>query len=397
MKKFLISTIILSTCALSNVANAQGWTPAPNDSYRQSEVTPSSDDDLRWMTVNRAAESVAEPSPLTSGPQTVFRDPFVDPTSGNVAPTPTFAPVSEAASFSQEGHHNLQDTGYSTLDLLPNELPPETSAPQRGGPPPGASLLSVAFDARWEPKEDGFGVSEFWGGVRHPVGPPLFGGAPPVLSFNFGITDLKGSGLGEFFDFSVGLNWVKPVNQQWTWMLGIKPGIATDFDNTSSDMWRIRANAFAIYAVSPMTQWIFGAVATGRSDLPVLPAVGVIWWPREQVKVDLTFPRPRVTWLMKCVGDRERWMYVGGELGGGTWAVGLPGGFEDELTYRAYRLAIGMEFLPAGARRPGGQPVTRDAAYIEAGLSFGRELELETAGDSFEPESVLYLGGGVRF
>lgn len=341
------------------------------------------------MTLDRTS---SERPPFHSEQQTAYRDPFVNSTNHSGSGTPTFAPTAHSA-YEPE----LQDTGYSTLNLLPNELPPEAPTQRPAGPPAGASLLTAAFDARWEPKEDGLGVTELWVGVKKPLGMPLFGGPPPMVSFNFGMTDLRGSSLGEFFDFSIGINWIKPVNQQWTWLFSFKPGIATDFENTSSDMWRFRGNALAIYAVSPMTQWIFGVVATGRGDLPILPAVGLIWWPHEELKVDLTFPRPRITWPIACSGDREHWMYIGGELGGGTWAVGLPGGFEDELTYRTYRLAMGVEFLPAGARRPGAQPVTSDTAYVEIGLSFSREIELDQLGVTYEPDSVFYLGGGVQF
>jgi len=393
MKNSIFAVLIVSLCAVPSVLDAQGWSP-PSDSREppgQTTYQSPAEDNLSWMTLDRNASTHSANSNFANGQRTTFNDPFVNPTASQQSVTPTFD-----SQYQPTYEPELQDTGYSTLDLLPNELPPELPSPS--GPPARASTMSVAFDARWESKDDGFGVTEFWGGFKTAAGPPLFGGAPPMISFNFGMTDFKGLGLGEFFDFSVGISWIKPVNQRWTWLFAFKPGIATDFNNTSSDMWRFRGNALAIYAVSPMTQWIFGAVATGRGDIPILPAVGLIWWLHEHLKVDLTFPRPKMTLPIATHGDREHWMYLGAELGGGTWAVGLPGGLEDELTYRAYRLAVGVEFLPAGARRPGGQPVTSDVAYIEAGISLNRELELDKYGiGSFEPGSVLYLGGGVQF
>lgn len=391
MKKLTTLAVLVSFCALPSLVRAQTWNPPPyqGESYGATNYESTSQDDLNWMTLDRNS---AERPPFAENSQTAFHDPFVSPTGNESSQTPTFAP--SAHSDSEE---EIQDTGYSTLDLLPNELPPEVASQRPAGRPVSAPLLTAAFDARWEPKDGGLGVTEIAIGVKQPVGMPMFGGPPPVVSFNFGMTDLRGSTLGEFYDFSIGLSWIKPVSQQWMWLFAFKPGIATDFENTSSDMWRFRGNALAIYSVSPMTQWIFGAVATGRGDLPILPAVGLIWWPHDQLKVDLTFPRPRITWPIATDGGREHWMYIGGELGGGTWAVGLPGGFEDELTYRTYRLAMGIEFLPAGARRPGGQPVTSDTAYVEVGLSFSREIELDQFGGSFEPDSVFYMGGGVQF
>jgi|GEM_PF-1712819 hypothetical protein len=394
MKNSTLAVLIALSCALPDALFAQGWSPPPNAVVQPGQTTyhAPSEDNLSWMTLNRGSTSYSTESQYPNGQSGRYNDPFLNQTRSQQPAGATF----------DQGYHptyepELQDAGYSTLDLLPNELPPEIPAPT--GRPPRGSMLSVALDARWEPTDNGFGVTEIWGGFKTAAGPPLFGGTPPMVSFNFGMTDLKGIGLGEFFNFSVGINWIKPVNQRWTWMFSFTPGIATDFENTSSDMWQFRGTALAIYAVSPMQQWIFGAVATGRSDIPILPAIGLIWWPHEHFKVDLTFPRPRMSWPIASNGDREHWMYLGAELGGGTWAVGLPpGGLEDEITYRAYRLAVGVEFLPAGARKPGGQPVTSDVAYLEAGISLNREVELEQFGiGSFEPESVFYLGGGVRF
>ncbi|MDG2391155.1 MAG: DUF6268 family outer membrane beta-barrel protein [Planctomycetaceae bacterium] len=395
MKHFSITVLIVLLCALPDALIAQGWASSTYEAEPSGQTTYHAPpgDNPSWMTLNRGATNYPAEPQDPSGHRGHYNDPFLSQTGNQQSANPSFVgePTFEQG-YQPMYDPELQDTGYSTLDLLP-ELPPELPSP--AGQPPRGSTLSVAFDARWEPKDSGFGVTEVWGGFKTAAGPPLFGGSPPMVSFSFGMTDLEGIGLGEFYNIAIGINWVKPVNQRWTWMFGFTPGIATDFENTSSDMWQFRGNALAIYAVSPMQQWIFGAVATGRSDIPILPAVGLIWWPHERFKVDLTFPRPRVTWPIASNGDREHWMYVGGELGGGSWAVGLPGGLDDELTYRAYRLAVGVELLPAGARRPGGQPVTSDVAYLEAGISLNREVEFGIS--TFEPESVFYLGGGVRF
>ncbi|MBD3673920.1 MAG: hypothetical protein HUJ26_10390 [Planctomycetaceae bacterium] len=389
MKNLSTLVLFVSICALHDAARGQSWNPPQyqGETYGLTEDDSSSQDDLTWMTLDRNG---GERPPFASEQQIASLDPAVRPVGAQATGNPTFAPASQA-NYEQD----VQDTGYSTLDLLPNELPPQAPPQRPAGAP--ASLLTAAFDARWEPKENGLGVTQLFIGVKKPLAMPLFGGPPPVVSFNFGMTDLRGSALGEFYDFSIGINWIKPVNQRWTWLFSLRPGIATDFENTSSDMWRFRGHALGIYAVSPMTQWIFGAVATGRADLPILPAVGLIWWPDENVKVDLTFPRPKISWPIATDGDREHWMYLGGELGGGTWAVGLPGGVNDTLTYRTYRIALGIEFLPAGARRPGAQPVTSDTAYVELGVSSGRELEFDELGSSFDRDSVFYLGGGVQF
>ena len=287
----------------------------------------------------------------------------------------------------------LEKVGYSTIDLLPDEATAGVP-PKKSGRPPG-SLFSTAFDTRWEPASGGIEVQEFSGMLRVYL-PPIFGPPPPSISLNGGLTRLDGISVGNLYTLSVGVNWIRPVNDRWTWMFGITPSIATDWENTSGDMWRIRGNAFAFYSPRDDLQWIFGAVVTGRSDLPALPAIGLIWWPDDQSKLELTFPRPRYSRLIGLSADQETWGYLGAELGGGTWAVELPGGVEDELTYRAWRIVLGMEFVSPGAKRPGARG-SGSSGYVEAGVSLGREIEFERTPGTLSPTEAFYIGGGVRF
>lgn len=397
----LAIAVVVSVFALDRSVCAQGWTsgslfgigaspdaelPDKGDPFLAehsaagpltgSSQAAQSDDELTWVTLDRAGVQPVDHSE----------------TYGDSSDVGT-------ATFNTMDNRPLQDVGYSTgFDLLPQEFPPQPPASPKPEPDPSVLdlIMKPAVDFRWEPKDDGFGVQEFWGGFQVPLVPAaeMFGPPPPMVAFNFGLTNLDG--VDEFYSFAVGLNWYRPVNRQWAWFFSLQPIIATDFDNTSGDMWRVKANAFAFYTVSPELQWSFGVLVTGRTDIPILPAVGVIWYPDDTTKFDITFPRPRIYKMLSGDGVREQWFYVGGELGGGTWAWELPGGFEDELTYRAYRLAFGVEFVPAGSKLPGAS-TSGESAYVEAGLSFGRELELERLGVTSDRDSVFYLGGGLRF
>lgn len=53
------------------------------------------------------------------------------------------------------------------------------------------------------------------------------------------------------------------------------------------------AFAMATWQKSPTKQWIFGVVATGREDIPVLPMAGLVLTPNDYTRIELTVPRPR--------------------------------------------------------------------------------------------------------
>jgi hypothetical protein len=394
----LAIAVVVSLFALDRTACAQGWSPGTlfgggtspsaelpgeGDPFLAAHSTagpigrsPQERDDLTWVTLDRSEMDLVDHSETYGASSDVGR-----------------------ATFNTMDEHALQDVGYSTLDLLPQEFPPKPPALPNPKPEPSVLdlIMKPAVDFRWEPKKNGFGVLEFWGGFQVPLVPAMkaFGPPPPMISFNFGYNDLQG--VDEFYSFSIGLNWYRPVNKTWAWYFSLQPMVTTDLENTSGDMWRVKANAFAFYTVNPELTWSFGVLVTGRSDIPILPLIGVVWYADETTKFDLTFPRPRIYKMLSGDGEREQWFYVGGELGGGTWAWELPGGFEDELTYRAYRFACGVEFVPAGAKLPGGSSVPGEAAYIEAGLSFGRNLSLDRLDVDADQDSVFYLGGGLRF
>lgn len=301
------------------------------------------------------------------------------------------------ATFNTMENHTLQDVGYSTgFDLLPQEFPPETPVLPKPEPSILDLIMKPGADFRWEPKKHGFGVKEFWGGFQVPFVPAMkaFGSPPPMIAVNAGYTDLQG--IDEFYTFSIGVNWYRPVNQQWAWYFSLQPMVATDFNNTSGNMWRVKANAFAFYTVNPELTWSFGVLVTGRNDIPVLPLIGVVWYPSETTKFDITFPRPRVYHMLSGDAQREQWFYVGGELGGGTWAYQSPGGFNDILTYRSYRFACGVEFVPAGSKLPGAS-VSGGRGYVEAGLAFSRNVSLDRLDVDMNKDNVFYLGGGVQF
>jgi hypothetical protein len=125
-----------------------------------------------------------------------------------------------------------------------------------------------------------------------------------------------------------------------------------------------------------------------RNDIPILPGAGLIWTPTPDWRLDLIFPRPRLARRLVFIPrQREDWVYLGGSLGGRTWAVERQTGIPDQLTLRDYRLFAGWERIVEGG---GG-------AFVEAGLVFGREMEYESDPLSRSFNDAFMIRAGVSF
>ena len=170
---------------------------------------------------------------------------------------------------------------------------------------------------------------------------------------------------------------------------------ASDLDNTSRDAWQIRAGGFALYRPNERWSWAFGALATGRNDIPVIPAVGAMWEPTPHFRVNLMMPNPRVSYLLAESGTRQHWGYVGGGLSGGTWAYDRASRVGEQLSYREFRLVLGWESMPP--RPPGTFRTTGTRLNTEIGYVFGREFEFERGGAEIEADDALLLRTGISF
>lgn len=131
-----------------------------------------------------------------------------------------------------------------------------------------------------------------------------------------------------------------------------------------------------------------GAVMLGRADLPVLPALGLMWTPNRRTRLDLRFPLAKAGYrLTKDGGNSETWAYISGGLGGTTWAVTKADGQTDEFSLRDYRLFIGWERLVSGG---GG-------CFTELGVALGRRVEWERPHLEVEFPSAAMIQAGWRY
>ena len=167
----------------------------------------------------------------------------------------------------------------------------------------------------------------------------------------------------------------------------VTPSIRSDF-TTSDHAFRVFGLALMNWKCRSDLTVSLGAVYFDRADFNLLPAFGLVWTPTPEWKIDATMPRPRIFHrLWKRGGEAEGWAYLGGSIGGNTWAVTRESGLTDELTIRDFRFMGGYEVLEKGNR----------GHFLEAGLAFGRTVEYERTDSEVDLDAGLYFDAGIKF
>ncbi len=252
------------------------------------------------------------------------------------------------------------------------------TAVDRPGRPGRLSELmrpQLALATEHHARTGGWGLALYEAQLKVPTY-PLWGPPPPLLNAGFSFTDVRVPDTFDLptrlYDWSLGLSWLRPINEFWTLRFALGAAHATDGKNNSSDAWQFRGGVFAMYRPSTKWTWMLGALALGRRDLPVVPAVGAIWQPSPARRLDLILPKPRLAFLLVDNGPRQQWGYVGAGFSGGTWAFERMGGVDDQLTYRDWRAVVGWESTPSPEP---GMPFTRGRKLgAEVGYVFAREF-----------------------
>ena len=261
-------------------------------------------------------------------------------------------------------------------------------------------LMRPTFDlaVEWQPQASDIELISYDARVSVPIY-PIFGPPPPFINAGFSYVDLNAPDAldlpSDLYDYSLGFAWMRRINDRWMLRFMFSTALATDGKNNSSDAWQFRGGAFAMYRPNPQWTWIVGALALGRNDIPIVPAVGAIWQPNPALRFDLTFPKPKVAFLLRDNGPRQQWGYLGGGFSGGTWAYEQASGIDDQLTYRDWRIVIGWESTPTPEP---GMPFTRGRKLgVEVGYAFAREFEFETARPDISLEDTLILRVSASF
>jgi hypothetical protein len=161
----------------------------------------------------------------------------------------------------------------------------------------------------------------------------------------------------------------------WSYDVALRPGWFSDFEGSAREGLRFPGHGVLYFTPSDRIQWLGGIDYLDRDDIACLPVFGAVWKPHPNLRFDAVFPHPRIAFRL----GGQRWFHVGGEMGGGTWAIERADGTDDVATYRDYRLVVGFQ-------REG-----NTTAYWEFGYVFDRHLEYRSGTPSFQPWNTALL------
>lgn len=185
--------------------------------------------------------------------------------------------------------------------------------------------------------------------------------------------------------------WLPQICEKLKLDLAVQPGYYSDFQQSSGEAVRITGHASGIWNVTPLFQLVAGAAYLDRKDVPVLPIFGFIWKPCEDIEYRLVFPAPKIAYRVCWDGiydpNVQHWIYLSGELGGGTWAIRNSDGTDGLFTYSDWRVMLGLERkIPLGL-----------CARAEVGYVFNRKIIMSSLADDFRPSDTVMVRGGLSY
>ena len=333
------------------------------------------------------------PAPLQFQQHTFFPSHSIDDVlKGHVFPEQEFLPADiwedepirdAEVQFTQ---YPLEDSGANDALTPPEPAPLHHRQPQLDGPPP-----------RWLVVQDHQLTATVIPGSGNDMGITTLDFRTTLFTEHFPLLRLKPrfsahylSGPkktdmpGSLYDLALDISLFLPINQRWSFLGGISPSMFSDFENTSSDAVRITGRALFFWKYSEALRLAGGMIYLDREDVSVLPAVGLTYTPSEDLKFDIMFPKPKVAYRYMHDRSMERWIYLAGEFGGGSWAIDRASGLEDVATYSDYKLIVGIDHKES----------EMFSWFAEAAYVFNRDLEyVSGVGDTDLPGTGMIRVG----
>ena len=187
------------------------------------------------------------------------------------------------------------------------------------------------------------------------------------------------------FGASLDVGMTPQFNETFALDAWFRLGVFSDFNKTNSDSLRYQGRVVGMFNVSRQFRIVAGVLYADRVRIKLLPTGGVIWTPREDIMLRLTFPNPKLSMRLYNAGRAEWWGYLQGDYGGGSWTIDGV-----KTDYNDIRIGLGVEF----------ETLTRVGGFFEVGGAFNREIYPHR--DLHEqtwckPKSMLYLKTGFVF
>ncbi len=193
------------------------------------------------------------------------------------------------------------------------------------------------------------------------------------------------------YDAYLQFRWLHKLSPRWSADVSVTPGMYSDFEQGSDEALRISGHFGAMWDWTPTAKIALGVAYLDRQDYRVLPFAGLIWEPTPDVVFELMVPRPkiarRVYWSGAMTETVQDWVYLAGELGGGSWAIRRADGSDDVTTYSDLRLIVGLE------RRV----LFGLDYYLEMAYVFNRKLEYDSPTPWLHPPETLMLRAGMTY
>ena len=299
-------------------------------------------------------------------------------------PPPAPLPVPPAPAVIED------ESGSAALPPVATPLdPPAVLEAEPEGPLPyNFDLTSGGIT--WIPGDgDRLGILSFGGGgagVRFGEARQLTG------TFELGLHLFDGPNRTDLpskvFDVGLGVGWRDQIDESWAYEIAVAPGVYADFEGSARDGVRILGHGIVWYGSSPESLWALGVASLDRETIAVLPVVGVVHRPDDMTRLELIFPRPKLARRLGSGDDFQRWLYVSGEYGGGSWAIERYTDEDDVLTLNDLRLIAGIEWLDR-ENGPG--------TFLEIGYVFDREVRYRSGRGDYDPSDALMLRMGGRY
>jgi hypothetical protein len=178
----------------------------------------------------------------------------------------------------------------------------------------------------------------------------------------------------------------------WIADAAVTPGLyADDYSFDSDDALRLNGRAVGVYAPSLDLKYVLGVTYVNGGWAKIVPVVGVVYEPADDVKYELVFPRPRVAWRLPnspVPGRDEYWAYVLGEFGNAVWAFQQNDGTADVFASRDWRVLLGVERKIVGGV----------SSRVEVGYVFNRDIKIASvSGEDISMDDTFLLRAGVSY
>jgi len=183
------------------------------------------------------------------------------------------------------------------------------------------------------------------------------------------------------------LIWLPRLSPRLQGILSIGAGCYSDFEG-DDDGFRLTGRGIVRYDWTPdRLQLVLGVLYINRYHTKLIPAVGAVWKPTDDLAFDLVFPQAKLAKRLRSGPGFENWAYLSGGFGGNSWSIVDAAGAADVLVLKDWRVMLGWEQV-----RDGGAGFRLEAGYV-----FEREIEFGLTQEFFYPDETVLARGVVTF